>query len=144
MRTGHTLLELLAVLVLAALLVPVGAAALRNAADRAAVLAVREEVAAHLVRARAEARLRGGASLLILPDPLRLVLVAEPDTLRRAEPGVDRGVYLAPPPGGGAPRPVRIDYDALGLGRVASATIRLRRGRVEQSLVVSSLGRVVR
>jgi hypothetical protein len=143
MRSGHTLPELLAVLTLAALLVPAGVGALRHAADRAAVLAVREEVAALLVRARVEARGRGGASLLILPDPLRLRLVAEPDTLRAADPEMDRGVRLAAPPGGEV-GPLRIEYDALGLGRVASATIRLRRGRADAVLVVSSLGRVVR
>lgn len=144
MRTGHTLLELLAVLALAALLVPAGAAALRSAGDRAAVHAVREELAANLVRTRAEARGRGGAALIVLPDPLRLLLVAGEDTLRRAEPGRERGVVLEPAPGAASATPLHIEYDALGLGRMASATVRIRRGRATARLVVSSLGRVVR
>lgn len=144
MRYGQSLLELLAVLALVGLLVSTGVGALRRAADGAAVAAAREEVASSLVRARAEARLRGGASLLILPDPLRIRLVVEPDTLHRSEPGVDRRVRLAPTGAGRQAAPVRIEYDALGLGRVASATLRLERGRASAVLVVSSLGRVVR
>lgn len=144
MRAGHTLPELAVVLLLAALLAPLGLAGLRHAGDRAAVAAVREEVAALLVRTRGEARARGGAALLIAPDPLRLVLVSGNDTLGTWEPGRERGVRWLGPGSGRAPSPVRIDYDALGIGRMASATLRLGRGRFTSTLVISSLGRVVR
>jgi len=44
-----------------------------------------------------------------------------------------------------APLPeIVITYDALGIGRMASATLRFQRGRAVSTLVVSSLGRATR
>jgi hypothetical protein len=68
-------------------------------------------------------------------------MVANGDTLDRAELWESHGVTLEL--SGGHPE-ASLDYGPLGLGRVASQTIRLRRGTREASLVVSSLGRVVR
>jgi type II secretory pathway pseudopilin PulG len=144
MDRGHSLPELAVALLLAALLLPAGVAGLRAAADRVAVASVREEVAALLVQTRAEARMRGGASLLIGADPLTLHLIAGSDTLHAADPQHRTGVYRLPPPGSEALRPLRIEYDALGVGRVASATVRLGRGRARGVLTISALGRVVR
>lgn len=146
MRDGHSLPELVVVLLLATLLVPPGIGILRALRDRAAVVAVREETAALLVRARAEARVRGGAGVVVLPEPLRLRLVAGEDTLHRSDPGRELGVERVGPDGpSDAPfPPVVITYDALGIGRMASATLRFQRGRAVSTLVVSSLGRATR
>jgi hypothetical protein len=146
MRDGHSLPELVVVLLLATLLVPPGIGVLLALRDRGAVVAVREETAALLVRARAEARVRGGAAVVVLTEPLRLRLVAGEDTLQRSDPGRELGVERVGPDGpSDAPLPpVVITYDALGIGRMASATLRFRRGRAVSTLVVSSLGRVAR
>ncbi len=45
---------------------------------------------------------------------------------------------------GGRAAEAELHFDGLGLGRVASRTITLRRGREEVALVVSAYGRAVR
>ena len=114
---------------------------------RAAVVAVREETGGPPGPGPGggpgAGRGRGG---WCSPEPLRLRLVAGEDTLHRSDPGRELGVERVGPDGpSDAPLPpVVITYDALGIGRMASATLRFQRGRAVSTLVVSSLGRATR
>jgi len=139
--TGFTLLELCLVLSLLGVTWSVFLPAARQQRDRLAVLGAREEVLGLLHRTRAEAIARGGAELRLWADPARAAIVAGRDTLARAELGEIHGVGLELPRGRSVSR---LAYGSLGLGLVASHTIRLSRGEEEAVLVVSSLGRAVR
>ncbi len=138
---GHTLVELVAVLFLIALscgaLLPAG----RRLRDKAAVIAGREAVAGLLAEARLAAVTRGGADVRVASNPWRAWYVTG-DTIRRAlSLEIDLGVSVVLPRGRTA---AEIHYDALGLGRVASETLRFTRGDQESGLVLSSYGRVRR
>jgi prepilin-type N-terminal cleavage/methylation domain-containing protein len=138
---GYTLLELITVLTLLGLVTTVLLSAARHQLDRMAVLGAREEVAGLFHRARAEAIARGGARLFLEADPASAVLSAGDEVLARAHLKAEYGVALTL----SSSRPeADLSFDALGLGRVASQTLRFARGRAEVRLVVSSLGRVTR
>lgn len=136
---GHTLIELIAVLLIGSLALAVGLPAADAQRDRWAVAGAREAVVGVATSARTTAITRGGASLFVDPagdsvwsggpwgrsDPVDL----------RTEFGVDLG------PDGS---PVELRFGPLGLGRVASRTLVLRRGGAASSLTVSSYGRVRR
>jgi type II secretory pathway pseudopilin PulG len=138
---GYTILELLAALVLMGLSLSVLLSAARRQVDRMAVLGAREEVAGIFHRARSEAISRGGALVFLVADPARAELSAGNEVLALAHLRDEYGVTLTLSSG----RPeAELTFDALGLGRVASQTLRFSRGRAEVRLVVSSLGRVAR
>lgn len=138
---GFTLLELIAVLTLLGLalgeVLPVG----QNLLDRMAVTSAREAVVGSFHRVRMEAVARGGSALILVSTPptARIVAGASPETIH--ETVLEEGVTLTLSQG----RPTaELRFDALGLGRVASQTLVFRKGQTQTSLVVSSLGRVVR
>lgn len=141
MRQGHTLLELSAALFLASL---AASAAFRGAAqlrDALAVTGAREAVAGLVAEARRAAVASGGARVRVEAFPAR-AWIEVGDSLHRAlgleaEWGVS--VVLARGRTG-----TTLRYDALGLGQVASETLRLRRGGAERALVISGYGRVRR
>ena len=138
---GHTLVELTFVLLLLGVAAASVAPTARQARDRAAVASAREALVGLLVETRLAAIETGGASVMIQAAPARAEGSANGTTLRRLDLAADFGVRLAL----GAARPVvELRYDALGLGRVASQTIVLRRGSAAAQLVVSSYGRVRR
>jgi hypothetical protein len=138
---GYTILELLTVLVLLGLVLAALLTSARRQVDRMAVLGAREEVAGLFHRARSEAIARGGARILLTAEPARVELWAGEGVLALARLTDEYGVVLALSSG----RPeVELTFDALGLGRVASQTLRFARGGAEVRLVVSSLGRVAR
>lgn len=139
---GATLLELLTALALAATLLAAVAAPIVPALDRLAATAARDAVAGALARTRALAQARGGGTLVLAPAADRVWLevgaggaLPPPLDLGR-EFGVDLSV------GGSAPDTIRLRWDAYGIGRMASRTILLRRGRAEARLTVSTYGRV--
>jgi len=139
---GYTLLELTLVLVLAGTLlgvaVPRGAAVL----DRIAVTVARDIVAASLARTRALAISRGGATLVLRRRPLRLRIEDATGTLAPGgNPALPHGIELET---SGTDAEIQIRYDALGIGRLASRTLRFRRGDAVATLVLSSYGRVTR
>lgn len=141
-RGGFTVLELaIALLLTGALLglaVPRAAAAL----DRIAVAAAREHAAAALARTRAVAVARGGATLVLQRDPGMFRI--QDATGAVIEVGaLAQGYGVALETSGVEPE-IRIRYDALGIGRVASRTLRFRRGSASATLVISSYGRVSR
>lgn len=141
MRTGHTLLELTAVLVLAALAASVAVPAGVGLRDRMAVVAAREAVAGLVAEARVSALAHGGATVHVASEPWRAWIQvgdsAAPAEALEREWGVR--VRLSRDRASTA-----LAYDALGLGRVASETLRFRRGSAEAALVVSGYGRVRR
>ncbi|MFQ5536169.1 MAG: Tfp pilus assembly protein FimT/FimU [Gemmatimonadota bacterium] len=141
MRTGYTLFELAAVLLLmtvaTALLVPLTG----SAVDRAAVRGAREAVTAVLAEARVRARILSGAQVELSGPPWVVSLTAGGVELRRVSLAREWGVVVdSVPPG----ETIRIRFDALGIGRVASRRIILRRNDAVARLVVSGFGRVRR
>ncbi|NNM05830.1 MAG: hypothetical protein HKO65_12140 [Gemmatimonadetes bacterium] len=140
-NSGFTLVELLILLTLLGLGVGLLIPAARVQRDRFAVLGAREEVAGLLHRARVEAVARGGAALSLVAGSSSVAIVAEEDTVARTELHEGYGVAMAL---SGNRQEASLFFGPLGLGWVASQTIRFRRGAAEAKLIVSSLGRIVR
>lgn len=138
---GHTLVELLFVLLLAGVTVSSMAPAARRQRDRAAVVGAREAVVGLLAEARLAAIESGGASVRVTVSPPSAEALVSGVPLRRAALGDDFGVDVALSGGG---TEAVLTYDGLGLGRVASQTLTFRRGREAAELVVSAYGRVRR
>lgn len=137
---GHSLLELLFVLALAA----VGTSALvptaRKLRDRAVTASGREALVAGFVEARTSAIRHGGARLTVR----RLSPAYRVDTRHRT----GRWVGLRQPQVhlrlDGRRDSITIDFDRMGLGRLASHSIDVLAGDVTRRLVVSSYGRIRR
>lgn len=140
MRRGTTLLELATVLLLlglsGAVALPVG----RRLSDRMAVVSAREALAGLLAEARTAALHHGGASVHLDREPFRAWYEVAGVPRRRV--GLERGFHVALHVGRDLPHVVR--FDGLGLGQVASTTVRFRRGDAEAGLTLSSYGRVRR
>lgn len=137
--SGATLLELATVLLLLSMALSMAAPAAAGLRDRWAVRSAREALVSVLARARAEAP-RWGGSRVTFDVPSSVVRLEAADsqlaTLAldslwtvRLDPGRD----IAP-----------VAYGPLGLGQVASRTIRLVRGEATATLRISSYGRVAR
>lgn len=138
---GFTLVETLIVLGLLSIVLGAALPAAAGTRDRLAVRGAREAAAGLLARARFESVLRGGAEVLVTEAPGRLVLRAGGRSLRSVAVG-DRygaGLEIA----GSVSRAV-LRFDALGIGRMTSRTIRFRRGDAVASLAVSAYGRIRR
>lgn len=106
-----------------------------------AVVAAREATVGLFHRARLEAVARGGATLTLDAEPALLTLSHGGTVLAVEDLAGEHGVTLGLTRGR---ETVTLVFDALGLGRVASQTLRFRRGEALRILVVSSYGRVVR
>lgn len=141
MARGHTLLELTLVLAVGAIAAAVLAPPARTLSDRLAVTAAREAVAGLLAEARVVAMERGGASVHLADGPWRAWSVADGEVVRTIQLERETGVLVEL---GGGRREVSLDFDALGLGVVASRTLIFRRGDAEARLVVSGYGRIRR
>ena len=141
MERGHTLLELtVAVLLMATITGSLLPAAVRYR-RKAAVVAARESVAGLLAEARAVAPGFAGAVVRIESDPWRAWI--------QVSDSVGRSIQLEEPAGvqvvlSRSRMRTEVSYDALGIGRVASETIRFRLDGEEAGLTVSSFGRVRR
>jgi Tfp pilus assembly protein FimT len=138
---GHTLLELVAVLLLLALAFGAAIPAGGRLRDRAAVIAARESVAGLVAEARAAAVAHGGADVLVESGPWRAWYVAG-DSVRRTLP-IESELGVSVLLGRGR-LSTEVHYDALGLGRVASETLVFTRGGQQSGLVLSAYGRVRR
>ena len=138
-RAGTTFVELTLVLALLGILLGIVTPATQRWRDVLAVRAARDELAAGIAGARATAAAVGGAAL-ILDRGSGIFWVATP---AGAGPATDLraryGVHIEGP--GGI---VELQYDGLGIGRLANRSIRLRRGRAEAGVVISAYGRVRR
>jgi prepilin-type N-terminal cleavage/methylation domain-containing protein len=138
-RTGFSLLELAIALALLLALALIAFPSLARARERTAVNAARAELAAGVAVARSTAILAGGATLVIdLSAATAWIETAAGAAPARYDVGARYGVTLH------ADRGARVvlRFDALGIGRMSNAHVRLRRGRAEASLVVSAYGRV--
>lgn len=141
MRRGYTLFEICAGLLLATLaasaLIPAGRALL----DRMAVVAAREAVAGLVAEARVAALEHGGAAVHLASGPWRAWGQVGDSAFGRVGLEEEFAVTVDLSRERAA---TELRYDALGLGQVASETLRFRRGDAVSSLVVSSYGRVRR
>ena len=137
-KSGFTLLELTFTVMLAAVALGLAAPIGSRALDGLAAGSARDTAMGFVHHTRIHARLHGGARLLILPDSV--IEVWAGDSLRARWVGHDSHVTVDP----GRPDSVSLEWDALGVGRVANRTIRFRRGGAEAGLVISSTGRVRR
>ena len=138
---GHTLVELTFVLLLVSVAVSSVAPTARKARDRAAVVAAREMLVGLVAEARQAAIETGAASVHLLERDATAEVVSSGAVLRRIALITELGVSLEL---GGGRSEVELRYDALGLGRMASQTVVLRRGGAAAELIVSSYGRVRR
>ena len=140
MRAAFTLPELVLVLTLMGIAGTALLPGARAASDRLAVTSARESVAGLVARARTEAMLHGGAVLrLRASDGRAWVEVGDSAVVARALSG-EFGVTMEL----GVTGEAELAFDALGLGRRASRTVVLRRGRAEARVVIAAYGRAVR
>ena len=126
---------------LTALLLAAGIPAARRSLDRMAVVGARESLVGLVVRTRAEALQRGGATLLVDPSVGRVRVQSGTTIVDSLDLDAAFGVEVDI---GTPARTAQLRFDGLGIGRVASRTIALRRGSAEAGIVVSSYGRVTR
>lgn len=138
--TGTTLAELIAVLTLVGVLTTLAAPRMLGSVDRWVVREAREELVALLYEARMEARLKGEATVRLESGGGAEIESTQGRTGRRWDPSV-QGLEIEV---AGARDEAEIRFGPTGLGRFANATILVRRGRVEERLVISSYGRVRR
>lgn len=135
---GFTLVETLMVLALLGVLLVVAMPPVARWRDRVAVRAARDEVASALARARITAVAAGGASLVLEPATARLwTRTPAADSLRPLDLRRRYGVGLEAGPG----PLVELPYDALGIGRLTSRTVVLRRRGAAAGLTISAYGR---
>lgn len=140
-RTGFTLPELAMVVLLMNLALAALVPAARSQMDRMATLGAREELAGLLQRARFEAVSYGGAVVRFDADSCTVDLEAGGEVSIRAALQGEYGVEMTL---SGDRSESEVFFDQMGLGRVASQTVLLTRGRAEAGIVISSYGRVVR
>lgn len=140
-RTGFTLLELVTAITLMGLTLAGAVPTARRLVDRMAVVGAREEVMGLFHQVRLEALARGGSTLLLEASPPTARIwsgsALRASTDLEASYGVDLTLSRNR-------ERVELSFDALGLGRVSSQTLRISRGREVATLVVSSTGRVTR
>lgn len=140
-RGGFTLLELITVVTILGLALAEGLPAARRIMDGMAVAGAREAVVGVFHNARAEAVARGGARIVLRASTTVVELWSGGALRSSLDLTEDLGVTMTLSAGADLRE---VEYDPLGLGRVASLTIVFTRGSAESGLVVSSLGRVTR
>ena len=138
---GFTLVELATALFILGLSLSLLLPAAGRQVEWMAVRGARDEVAGLLHRARGEAVARGGAQLVLSASPPIAKVLAGEETLARATLDESYGVSMTLSRG---QQEATLAFGPLGLGLVASQTLRFKRGEAEAVLVVSSLGRAVR
>jgi len=138
---GHTLIELLLVLTLLGASTASLAPTARRYRDRSTVVAAREALVGLLSEARLAAMEAGSGRLVLSRDPWVARVMIGDSTVRAVELGAEYQVELELE---GGRAEAEVAFDALGLGRMASMTIGVRRGDALAALVVSAYGRVRR
>ena len=141
MCRGFSLLELVCALSLLVVGVSVLLPAARSVDDRLAVVAAREELVGLIVRARGQALLHGGATVVVEHQPARAWITAGQVTREQVDLWERHGAELLI--SGGRPN-AELRFDATGLGTMAARSITLRRGVAVARLVVSAYGRIRR
>ena len=137
---GATLLEVIVVCTLIGVVTGTSLPFVRGGLDSLAVSAARDEVTAAGARTRALAVSRGGATLVI--DPAGNQVWIEVRGTPYALPTDFRNEFGVAISVDGTDTVSEITFDALGIGRVASRTIRITRGNAEAKLTISAFGRL--
>lgn len=138
MRYGHTLLELITVLMILAILAGTAAPAAGRWRDAAAVTAARDEVATRLAWTRMAAASQGGARLVLdVATGVYRVELADGRVAHQADLHARHRVTIR----AGAADSLDLRFDALGVGRMTGRTIQFQRGHVEAGLTISPFGR---
>ncbi len=141
MNGGFTLFECLVVLAIVGIGIALGLPALQLHRDRWAVTQAREASAALLARARVDA-LGSGVSTVTIQSGRGQIERRLGSTFReRVDLGDRYGVSLDI---SGRDTLATIEFNALGLGRMAARSLRFGRGAASASLVISAYGRVSR
>jgi Tfp pilus assembly protein FimT len=137
---GHTLIELAIVLAICSLVAGMAAPAVGHARRVFAVRSAAADLAGLVALTRSAAISSGGAVLVVdLLSGTARIEAADGRQLSDAHPLARRyDVSIE----SDRATPLRLRYDALGIGRLAAATIRMRRGAVSATLTISSYGRV--
>ena len=141
MRHGFTLLELTGVLILLALAASVSFPVGQTVRERLAVIGAREEFIGLITRARGEALLRGGSSVIVVQSPAEIRIKAGGQVLHRVDIGGTWGTDLVL---SGGRASVELRFDASGLGSMAARSVTLIRGSAVSRLIISAYGRVRR
>lgn len=141
-RLGTSLTEMLLVLSILGICIALAATPARSGLDALRVRSAREAVFGMATRTRALAIARGGADLVI-------DLHAATATVVDASGAIADRMTLAPARigiavDGSAPARVILRYDGIGIGRMASRTVRFTKGSAEAGLTFSSYGRIRR
>jgi prepilin-type N-terminal cleavage/methylation domain-containing protein len=136
---GHTLVELLVAIAIAAMLLTLSVPPARRWHDGIVVRAARDEIAAALADTRVAAVAAGGAALVL--DPTGARFWVRPDGAPPGPPTDLESRYGVRMNAGTGQDEVVLRYDGLGIGRIASRTIRIERGRAAAGLTVSAYGR---
>ncbi|MCI0432392.1 MAG: hypothetical protein L0271_01905 [Gemmatimonadetes bacterium] len=139
-RRGATLVDLIVSLAIAGILLTIAAPRLGSARDGRAAVAARDVTAGLVAEARTLAVALGSAVVVVDPGASSVALEAPAGTRIGAAHALGEafGVTLAVDHSAGT---VRLDFDALGMGRLANRTLRFRRGAEEARLSLSSYGR---
>lgn len=139
MRNGHTLIEILTVLLVMAILLAIGLPPVRGWRDAAAARAARDELAARLSWTRIIAASHGGAALVLdVPAARYRVELGDGVTSHAADLGEIFGVHIQTASAGDS---LVLRYDALGIGRTTGGTLYVRRGAAVAGLTVTPYGR---
>lgn len=139
MRHGFSLIELVVALLILAVMAGIAVPPLARMRDAIAVRSARAELAAAVAVARTTAVVAGGATLVMdVPGDAAWIQTPAVQTHARYDVGTRYGVTLH----NVRDVAVVLRFDALGIGRMTSSTVRIRRGTSEVALVVSSYGRV--
>jgi prepilin-type N-terminal cleavage/methylation domain-containing protein len=140
-RSGFTLLELIVAVSLVTIALATVLPDFRRRLDHMAVVAAREEAVGLFHRARTEAVARGGATILLTSQPSTISLLSGEGVVAFTGLEDSQGVRMTL---SGNRAEVELNFDPLGLGRVASQTLTFSRGTSESRLIVSSYGRLER
>jgi Tfp pilus assembly protein FimT len=141
---GFGLAEATLAIVLVAVLASLAAPPMRRLVEGAAARGARDALAAAVARTRVAAIGAGGATLHVRLDDGSFSIRTKGGATVYDGPSLETA-YGAVVSADGAPAPsVAIAFDGLGIGRVASRTLRFRRGGAEARLTISAYGRLRR
>src|SRR4051812_33278162 len=139
-RSGTSLIEILLVLTIIGVLLFLGAAPYTNARDVMAVRAARDEIVAASARTRAFAVRHGGGTLGVDGAAGKLTISTRDGLVNESVQFGEIGVQVEVDGSHGATS-ASMQYDALGIGRLASRTITLSRGSASGGVTFSAYGR---
>lgn len=136
-RPAYSLIESIFVLMLTALLIGIAAAPIAHTRDVLAVRGARAELAALVAVTRSTAIAVGGATLIIDIEAGSAWVERSGTRAGDVQHIAERhGVELASNRGR-----LELRYDALGIGRMSSAVVRVASGRVTGIITISAYGR---